>query len=493
MMDPAYLLWEDTAAHRRRFEKSASALIAVQRALGRDTRLPGATEFLALYESAARAQPKHFTRIWRDPLAYHWVRRAVHLLASCRGAPLSGFERAYCTALGADDPAEALRIHLGEFAKFVLGLGLVAGDDVVLPTPYESVLPLALPGTELALTGSGRTSIRGLSEGGIEVVHDGSRLRLARDACTPPGRPRLESCPTVTVGDAHVVLNPHVFQLPGLDLRRGLAESTLDGQQRHADIAAEALRTLERFQPSAFSHLADTVRIIALKQARESDFGTLSNSELPGAFICSVPSDPYALAADFIHELYHNRLFAIEETGPFFAAGGEDAIEGEIHYSPWRDAPRPLHGLLHAVYVYLPVFQFWSTTLRAGVHEGARLDHVRDQLARIPFQLRIGVNQLRRSARFTPLGSALFEAMARAAARTVEDAAELGATLDVPSVTLRASGAFRPVVRERGGEPLAVAEALLDHLARWDRRGECREERDLLEHFVRRRRTVAPG
>src|SRR6185436_7302332 len=175
--------------------------------------------------------------------------------------------------------------------------------------------------------------------------------------------------------------------------------------------------------PPAFAQFAAVIRTLAVKPVREEDFGTLSNSELPGTFLCSVPSDPLVLAADFIHELHHNRLFAVEEAGPFFETAGEDAVEGELHYSPWRDAPRPLHGLLHAVYVYLPVLRFWRAAWDDGALDAARRDHVRDQLARIPFQVRIGTNQLRRAARFTPLGAALFDEMTREATRMTEELA----------------------------------------------------------------------
>jgi len=475
-MDAGHLLWEDRTLYQRRFEKSAAALVAVARAVEQNPRPADADDFVALYEVLAAADAEHFSRVWRDPVAYHWVRRAVQLLASRRGAPLSRFDRAYCAALGAANPDDALAVHLRAFARFVLGLGLVAGRDVALATSYDTMLPLALPGTELAITGAGRVSVGGVTDGAIDVVHGGDRIRLRSEAASPADGPRLVRCPTVTVGEARVVLNPHVFQLPGLGMPRDL--TVTDGAEPQANLA-EALRILQRFHPLAFMHFASAIGVVALKEVGEGDFGTLSNSELPGAFVCSLPSDPYALAADFIHELYHNRLFAIEETGAFFEADGEDAIEGELHYSPWRDALRPLHGLLHAVYVYLPVYRFWSDSYRANVHEGVRRDHVRDQLARVPAQLRIGVNQLRRHARFTALGAALFEEIAREASRTEDEAAELGATLDAAAVSLRASGVFQ-AVHERG-RPLSVGETLLAHLRRCDVRGECTEEAAFLE------------
>ena len=95
-------------------------------------------------------------------------------------------------------------------------------------------------------------------------------------------------------------------------------------------------------------------------------FVNVSASELPGAFVCTVPADLYVLAGSFIHEFHHNTLFGIEERGPFFDMSEEDVVEGENHYSPWVETLRPLHGILHAVYVFLPVFRYWSAALRDG-------------------------------------------------------------------------------------------------------------------------------
>jgi len=479
-------LWTDPELDHRRQEKSAHALIAVRRAVEEDAGLEGAAEFLEFYATVAKADSADFTTLWQDPAAYHWVRRAVHLLAARRGAPPPAWESTYSTALGARDATQALALHLRQFAKFVLGLGIVAHQDVRFATPYETILPLSVPATPLTLIGDGRIGIHGLLDGAVEITDGGGRRRFFPGAASSSSGNYAQTCPVVTIGEACVMLKPHLFHLPGLALFGELNTQTLAFQERHTQVVAEALEILARLHPLSFSHLARSIRIIALKPAREHDFGTFSTSELPGAFICSAPSDPFALAADFIHELHHNRLFAIEESVPLFEPGAADPIEGDHYYSPWRDAPRPLHGLLHALYVYLPVFRFWSAALREGALGGALLGYARDQLARIPFQLRIGVNQLRRYARFTASASVLFEEMAREAAEIEEEAAALGATLDIGAVACRASGALRSVVDERDGRVLSVGETLHQHLSKWDLHGQCAAEKALLERPVRR-------
>ena len=470
-MNVTDLLWTVTGVYRRRLEKSAAALIAVERSLRTDThRVPGADEFLELYQWLSRADAEHFTQVWSDPAAYYWVRRTVHFLAAIHGAPLDTLEQAHCAEVGSSGPIEALRSHLGEFKRFVLAAAMISGIDFSFTEPYAATLPLSLPGTDLNLAGSGRLTIRGFRQGRI----DAKNLEEIQ----------IETCPTVEVGGFRLTLNPRLFNLSGLGFAGDWTQLPLEFQAQHSELVTDALSAIARLQPSTFSHFRKAIRAIALKPAREGNFSSISSSELPGAFVCSVPCDPYELAATFIHEFHHNRLYFIEETGPFFELAGEDAqndaIDGENHYSPWRDTPRPLHGLLHALYVYLPVFRFWGAAVREGGLIGPRLSYARDQLGRIPFQFQVGVNQLRRHARFTSFGSMLFEQMARETADAELEAHALGVTLATPAMSLRANGIFRPTMCEGDSRQLTVGETLFGHLERSDIRGECAEEKLLL-------------
>jgi hypothetical protein len=460
------LLWTDTGVYRGRLEKSAAALIAVERSLRIEThRVPGASEFLELYEWLARADAECFTQVWSDPAAYYWVRRTVHFLAAIHGASLGNLERAYCAEVGASGPIEALRIHLGEFKRFVLAAAMISGKDILFTGPYVATIPLSVPGTGLNLIGSGRVTIRGFRQGRIDAVDEEFRV---------------ENCPTVEVSGFRLTLNPSLFNLPGAGFGGEWTIVPLEFQARHSELVAEALAAIARLQRATFSHFGQAIRAIALKPTREANFGSISSSELPGAFVCSVPCDSYELAATFIHEFHHNRLYYIEETGPFFELTENDEFEGENHYSPWRETLRPLHGLLHALYVYLPVFRFWSAAVRESGLIGPRLAYAKDQLGRIPFQLRVGVNQLRRHAKFTPFGATLFEQMAGETADTELEARALGVTLATPAMSLRAGGIFRPTTHQGDTRAMTVGETLLSHLERNDIRGECGEEKAFL-------------
>src|SRR6202050_5122399 len=416
-MSPKELLWADSEVYHRRLEKSGVALIAVQRTLSADRQLvPGIDAFLRLYEWVARAAPDHFTQVWQDPGAYFWTRRAVHFLAACRGEPLGTVEREYCSEVGIVNPREALAYHLAHFKKFALALAIVTGKSITFSAPYGASLPLAIPGTPLVLVGDSHASIAGFSDGAIELLNPRRTIPVPG---SDPGNSadngngvRIDVCPSVTCDDVSVFLNSAIFHLPGLGIARGWSALPLAFQFEHQQLVTEALSAIRRFQPWTFSHLAAGLRVIGLKPPDEM-FVNVSASELPGAFVCTVPADPYLFASSIIHEFHHNTLFGIEEQGPFFEASEKDSIEGENHYSPWVETLRPLHGIMHAVYVFLAVFRFWSAVLREGSSDEGRLAYTREFIARIPVQLRMGINQLRRHARFTTFGLAIFEQMTR--------------------------------------------------------------------------------
>jgi hypothetical protein len=68
----------------------------------------------------------------------------------------------------------------------------------------------------------------------------------------------------------------------------------------------------------------------------------------------SPPSDPEDFAATLVHELFHSKLSALLDLVPLFTAQS-----GELLYSPWREDPRPLVGILHGAHSFLAVADFW--------------------------------------------------------------------------------------------------------------------------------------
>src|SRR5271154_3252413 len=178
--DARQILWGSSGVYRSRYEKTATALIAVQRALEDRRPLDGAEEeFLDHYAIVAAAGPELFTTIWEDPFSYFWARRSYELVGLCLLPTDVPYElRRYCLAIGASSPREALRLHLQEFKRFVIALDLMTGATRRFQEPLELKLPASIPGTPYSILGAGPVRIVGVVAGALEVEDSGRILRL---------------------------------------------------------------------------------------------------------------------------------------------------------------------------------------------------------------------------------------------------------------------------------------------------------------------------
>jgi HEXXH motif-containing protein len=475
---PAGLLWNDTRIYRRRYAKSAAALVATARALARHRPLAGReTEFLGLYRTTVAADPRRFTAVWLDPTAYFWVRMAYQLTATClTGSPLPPLARDYCADVGAARADAALALHLDGFKRFVLGLRLGSRGPLRFARPLAVGLPFAIPATGLSLVGDGGVRIHALRGRRLDVERNGARATIALVAAGG-GVDGLDvvRCPTLAAPGVDVVLQPHALDLPGLGFARGAARQPLAFQAAHAPLVDEALRLVRRHHPRAYAHFGRLMRLLVLKPAKLGDYSNLTHSDLPGAAICSLAPDPYEMADTLIHELHHNRLFFIEErTGPFFRDATASVLTRR-YYSPWRDDLRPLHGLFHALYVYLPVAWFWLAVHRSGEIDARRRGYVIDRVLRIAAQLHVGAAVLRRHAELTRTGAALLGGMEREVRAVVRAVRALRLPGDSPALKLEPDGSLVPECDEATGRPLTVDEAVTAHIARYDADGQCAE------------------
>jgi HEXXH motif-containing protein len=128
--------------------------------------------------------------------------------------------------------------------------------------------------------------------------------------------------------------------------------------------------------------------------------------EAPGVIALSWTPDTPVLAEALVHEYHHgklNTLFAADVliTGPTKEA---------IFYSPWRPDPRPLVGLLHGVFAFHSVVDFWIKFLNAKIpllHER----RLRQRLCLLCRQTKEAVETLASEGMFTKTGSILIESL----------------------------------------------------------------------------------
>jgi HEXXH motif-containing protein len=112
---------------------------------------------------------------------------------------------------------------------------------------------------------------------------------------------------------------------------------------------------------------------------------------MPGVMFLSEAIDPAILAEAIVHEFYHTVLHVVTETEDVFGTVDPQ----QKFYSPWRDDPRPLPGLFHAIYVFSGVVEFYARAER--VLEPGQLAIVHQRQGKLQQQLRMAMAQIPRS------------------------------------------------------------------------------------------------
>jgi HEXXH motif-containing protein len=473
-MNAADLLWNDDELYQARYQKTASALIAIAQALERNHPLDGdEAEFLELFQRVSVADPDAFTIVWRDPTAYFWVRLAYEFVGNCLApAPLSSLAETVMKARGNPDSKSALKAHLGDFRRFVLALGVVADTDQSFVVPLEVTLPFAIPSTRWVLDGRGKLLIKGFAGSHLVLTRAGHDLRMPLAPASHDSLTIRES-PVAVADDYALKLQPEAFNLPGLKEGELLQNLPPPYQSEQVDLTAQALELIRRHAPASFEHFREVIRLAALKPSELGDYSNISHSDLPGSFIVTVVKDPYVMADFFIHEFHHNRFFFVEERGAFFADERDNRMTRGEFYSPFRDDLRPLHGLFHGLYVFLAVWRFWYAVYRSNETAGMRRGLVSEQVTLYSIQIAIAVAQLRRFTEFAPLGAQLFEAMAQESVRIERMTRDLKLPANLPAIRCGDDGMLSVRHEDGSDRVLTVQRKIFSHAEQYDVHHQC--------------------
>jgi HEXXH motif-containing protein len=305
-----------------------------------------------------------------------------------------------------------LNDHLKQLGVFTVGAKLQDGQAYRLPIPVP-VDPIgSFPGTGVAWRASGPFILLGCTAE-REVL---ARLEASQETAFPV-EPEPRDRPTV-------------FRVPIASGRTNLWVDTWDTCSRldyagmewtprvtaypavkaAARRLSDALSRIEEYDP----HIAEEVGIILslatplqLLSAQTSHSGSVSF--IPGAFGFANLADVDRLAEMILHEFSHNKLFLLDDRDTLLEQGWHgDGWRDECYYSPWRDDPRPLKGILHGVFVFTEVAAFWASRLQRRT--SAPAENIAARRFKTVFaQLEIASEVLERSAHFTPVGALLFK------------------------------------------------------------------------------------
>jgi HEXXH motif-containing protein len=255
-------------------------------------------------------------------------------------------------------------MHVGHLHALAAAAAIHAGLD------FHTHIPLwnggaMLPTLGLAqLASSSPWSVAEVrsERGQVEVGNDAASVQLppavAADA------PGWWGIPQLTMRAGKHVLSVH---LDDLDPYRGLYEPVVPQRLGPAEVDTwralldEAWRLIVHHLPDIAHALPAGLDSLVPRPAVPFRMPSASTGEAFGSAIIARPPDATSLAATLIHEFHHIRL-----GGLLHLTRLHEEDPRERFYTPWRDDPRPIAGVLQGVYAFFGVTAFWRALARAG-------------------------------------------------------------------------------------------------------------------------------
>lgn len=378
------------SAWRRRRRLARVELAALSRALpALGVCGPGVAVFQRAYDDLVRLPSSVVAHVLGTPHALVWLRRCFECIEVLTGRdPASRIAR---HLLPGQTPA-AFADELFAYAG-VLGVAaaLLSGSSVTLPVALPLRRPTTLPGTDFHLRPTG-SNARLLGCAGDPIVAGSDVVRLRR----------------VTMGGRAVTIDPFDALLR-TDAREEASSACDDVTiQRFEQMLGDAIALLTKHVPAVLGELD-----LAYESMAPSTFGGPSGfpsgttSSSLGFSVFSMPPIPSVLCEMLVHEVSHSHLFVLQDLDPLLDPRYHgEGWEPEVLYSPWRDDPRPLNGLLHAAFVFARVARFWLRVAGDGTTDDRGVALRR--LAVLQLQLGVVVRSLARHAQWTDTGLAFF-------------------------------------------------------------------------------------
>lgn len=176
--------------------------------------------------------------------------------------------------------------------------------------------------------------------------------------------------------------------------------------QAGLNVLNQALEIIKDFDSDLFTEMQlISPNILMIKDVTayfEKDV-SLSDMTLPGAVFVGVWAgnqlfSPYIVAASLIHEHMHQKLYLLQNRFQLFKS------QETLIYSPWTQTMRPPEGVLHAVYVFLHVAQFWQAMIDKKAAENLASKNLAIELERLEPCLA----SIKNEVKFTEIGSKFF-------------------------------------------------------------------------------------
>jgi HEXXH motif-containing protein len=288
-----------------------------------------------LLVEAERADPSAVADVLGRPEVQGWAAETVRLLASTKDSVLLG-------------------VLAGQLHAVAAAAAIGAGVDCAVRVPAVAGV-IALPGLgTIALSSPGHAELVSTSQGVSVRTADGIRQLPAALTEDGPGwlaqrRIRCEHHGRVL----DVVLDDiQPFRFGGVRPGQRLTGDEVEDWRRRLD---GAWRLLATEHPAVADELsAGLSTLVPRTAANRFRHSSASTTDAFGTMEAAPVEDPATMASVLIHEFAHSKLNGVLN---LVTLDVED--RRATCYAPWRDDPRPLHGLLHGAFSFLTVTDFW--------------------------------------------------------------------------------------------------------------------------------------
>ncbi|PSL52850.1 HEXXH motif-containing protein [Saccharothrix carnea] len=180
-----------------------------------------------------------------------------------------------------------------------------------------------------------------------------------------------------------------------------LSDSEWDEWRKYLD---EAWELLTARHPGSAEELSAGLSTVVPLDSRRDVFAASSSAAF-GAIALSPKRSATEFAEALVHELQHSKVNALLDL-----VGLHTSDATPRHYAPWRDDPRPVDGLLHGVYAFVSVVEFWHG--QRGLVPTALARRAEFSLAYRARQVGLAVDSLRGFVDLTDLGREFVAAVA---------------------------------------------------------------------------------
>jgi HEXXH motif-containing protein len=324
------------------------------------------------YEQSKRIPIGALAAVFSDPTFSYWT-----YLSSCikkrmdNGEEIPNSDLPYLAGLSTAQPGKGLYYHLLELNRFLVAASFLARIDIkaqvnfledrlyvpILGIYFEGFASAAQPEVDFKMEGdrawmaiNGREisdfeAVLFAAEKGVSTVSQPQEgVFIQASILGSNGKIILDRLdPFLRLGWSTLYKNPD---------GSGYLSITSSEMEEELSVIFKAYGLIQEHWPEIESHVGTSIRTIHLVKSPYVDRHMSCTSEQFFGSILTSTGDEYQLAEAIVHEYSHNLLNMVILSGEIFE--GQVPRE-ETYYSPWREDPRPIAGVLHAVFVFVNV------------------------------------------------------------------------------------------------------------------------------------------